>query len=618
MKQVKNNKPFLAYRSFYMPLNTIKQFSNAGYDTICVFPAHTNNSLGTPYSQYPPTWLWYDKIDFTPFDKMIEDIGNKMPDVKILCMIDLNSPCWLEHQLWNSCSDTFNNLGKAVHSSDWLNATEWYLKKFLEYASEHYSDKILAYILACGGTDEWYDYSNGTDSQDRNEAWKKWQISENCTEIADIPSISVREHYSHENFLRDPIKDKTAIDYWKFCNSSIADTILRFASITRKIVGTKPEIGCFYGYILEKELKTLVSCGHLEYEKVLDSNDIDFLISPGTYKDREMGGGSGFLIPAGTARIRGKRLLHECDQRTHTSNNYLTADISLQLTTAWKDEKSTVAGIKRETSLGILNGTHLWWFDMWGDFYQGEAVMNTLSKSKELWEKYNYNVLTDMSEVALIVDPQSTYLVNQEHPRVCEMNRSTRIKLNRLGASFDVYSFNDISKIKNFKRYKFVIFTSMFYVTPEREKILNKYVLCDNRYVLWLYAPGIYLNGSFDIKNCEKFTGIPYKSEELCVKKMEGWTSCYLYDYESLTPKILKELAKSSGVCMTTEKEIPVYANSDMLMVHTAEGGNIELTVNNKYKKATELYTQKSFDIENSSFIYPFSSPDTALFLLSL
>ena len=41
----------LAYRSFHTPLNTIEKFADAGYETICVFPAHTLNSRGTPYSQ---------------------------------------------------------------------------------------------------------------------------------------------------------------------------------------------------------------------------------------------------------------------------------------------------------------------------------------------------------------------------------------------------------------------------------------------------------------------------------------------------------------------------------------------------------------------------------------
>ena len=119
---------FIGYRSFYTPIDTIEKFYNEGYDTVCVFPAHTLNSLGTPYSEYPPTWLWYDKIDFTPFDRMVEDISSVMPGARLLLMIDLNSPAWLEHNNMSS-NDTFMNLGKAIHNPVWMDATERYLKE---------------------------------------------------------------------------------------------------------------------------------------------------------------------------------------------------------------------------------------------------------------------------------------------------------------------------------------------------------------------------------------------------------------------------------------------------------------------------------------------------------
>lgn len=617
MKSKKETESFLAYRSFHMPVNTISKFASAGYDTVCVFPAHTRNSRGTPYSQYDPTWLWYDKIDFSPFDKMIEDISEAMPGARFLCMIDLNSPCWLEHMNAYSCADSFNNLGKAVHNQDWLQATTDYLRTFMKYADEKYGDRVAAYVLACGATDEWYDYSDGTDNAERRRAWREWRMKKGRPDPVDIPPQSVRDRASFEDFLRDPESDGLAMEYWHFCNESIADTILHFAKEAREVVKDRAQIGCFYGYILEKTDHTLVSCGHLEYERVLDSPDIDFLISPGTYRDRPMGGGSGFLIPEGSASVRGKRLLHECDQRTHTSNHFLLPYITLEMPSAWKNERETVAGIKREASLGMINGTHLWWFDMWGDFYQGEAVMDTLAQVRTLWDTYHTDNLSDMSEIAMIVDPESTYMVNQNHPAVKEMNLGTRNKLNRVGAPFDVYSFRDIPKIKDFSRYKLVIFTSLFDISGEKAEIMNQYVLCNDRYVLWMYAPGIYDGTAFAPDHCRKLTGIPYGSEGLSVKKMNGWTSAYLYDYSQLTVEMLKYLAGESGVRITTQEQLPVYARGDMLAVHTAEGKDIKLHVDPKYKSVKELFTGWICSVKEGIFIYPFASPDTALFALS-
>ena len=613
-----NKLPMLAYRSFLAPLNTIEKFAGKGYDTLCAFPAHTVNSRGTPYSPYPPVWKWLDQLDFAPFDQMIHDFSQAMPDAGFICMIDMNSPAWLEHYMAFECCDTFNNLGKAVHNPFWQNTLTSYLKEFLRYADRKYGKRIKAYVLACGATDEWYDYSLGNEDQYRREAWRKWCQKNNLPDPVDIPAISVRERATHDDFLRDPVADKIAVDYWRFCNQTIADTICHFASITRKIVKEKAQIGCFYGYILEKTGRTLVSCGHLEYERVLASPDIDFLISPGTYTAaRTIGGGSGFLIPHGSAAVHGKRLLHECDQRTHTYNPYLTADITLRMKTAWPDEASTVAGLKREASLGLINRTHLWWFDMWGDFYQGEAVMNTLGKVREIWNDHAATPAKDVCEIALIVDPDSTYYLNQEHPDIFEIHCGTRNKMNLIGAPFEVYSFNDIPKIKNFAQYKLIVFNSLFHLTEEKKAILRKYVLKNNRTVLWLGPAGIMDHETYDPENCRFLTGINNPEKETAVVNQKNWNSIFIRDYRKVTPILLKQFAAQSGVLLYSDQEWPVFAEGNLVAVHTASGGMETISVPRKSGMATELFTGKKCQITDGKFKYRFKKPDTALFELS-
>ena len=611
--------PFLAYRSFVTPLNSIARFARADYDTLCVFPAHTVNSRGTPYSAYPPVWKWFDRLDFTPFDQMIYDSSKAMPDADLLCMIDLNSPAWLEHYMAFECCDSFNNLGKAVHNPFWRKAVEDYLQNFLRYADHQYGKRIRAYILACGATDEWYDYSLGTEDQHRRTAWREWCRKNHLPDPVDVPPISVRDHISHEDFLRDPKTDRMAVNYWKFCNESIADTILHLASVTRKIIRGRAQIGCFYGYILEKAGSNLVSCGHLDYERVLDSPDIDFLISPGTYSAaRKIGGGSGFLTPHGTAAVRGKRLLHECDQRTHTYNAFLTPDITLKVNTAWPDEASTVAGLKREASLGLINRTHLWWFDMWDDFYQGEAVMNTLRRIRHIWTDYAGSPAKDVCQVAMIVDPDSTYYLNQDHPDVPRINQGTRNQLNLTGAPFEVYSFNDIPKIKNFGQYRFVVFTSLFHLTPEKKKILKQQVLKDGRTVLWLGPAGVIDNEKYDPGNIRKLTGIAPDAANLTVCKQKNWQSVLCRDYGKISPSVLKQLAGAAGVHLYTAQEWPVYAEGSLLAVHSGSGGLETISLPGmRSGTITELFTGQQFRVENGKFQYPFRQPDTALFDLA-
>ena len=608
-------EPFLAYRSFQTSLNTLARFHKADYHTLCVFPAHTVNSRGTPYSVYPPVWRWFDRLDFTPFDQMVYDASKAMPDAELLCMIDLNSPVWLEHYMADECCDSFNNLGKAVHNPTWRQAVEKYLRDFLRYADQEYGDRIQAYVLACGATDEWYDYSIGSDDRHRRAAWREWCRKKGLPDPVDIPPISVREHISHEDFLCDPKTDRIALNYWKFCNESIADTILHFAAVTREIIRGRALTGCFYGYILEKTGGNLVSCGHLDYERVLDSPDIDFLISPGTYSSaRKIGGGSGFLIPHGSAAVRRKRLLHECDQRTHTYNPYLTPEIMLKSDTAWPDEVSTVAGLKREAALGLIHRTHLWWFDMWNDFYQGEAVMNTLRRIRHIWTAYAGSNAKNVCQVAMIVDPDSTYYLNQDHPDVPQINLGTRNKLNLIGAPFDVYSFNDIPRIKDFASYRLVVFTSLFNLTPEKKKILKQFVFKDGRTVLWLGPAGVIDGEKYNLDNIQKLTGISHDVKDFTTCKQKNWHSVLCRNYQKITPAVLKQFAVSAGVHLYTDREWPVYAEGSLLAIHSGSGGEESIRVPKQSGFVTELFTGKKFAIKNGQIQYRFQKPDTVLF----
>lgn len=608
-------KPFLAYRSFLMPLSTMEKFHAAGYTSLCLFPAHTFNSLGTPYSSYAPIWKWYDRLDFAPWDQMIRDSSGVMPDADILCMIDLNSPLWLEHNKMRECCDSFNNLGKAVHTPAWREAVTDFLNGFLQYTHHRYGSRIKAYILACGSTDEWYDNSEGTDDSHRREAWRKWCCDRGLPDPVDIPPESVRKHITHENFLRDPVSDAAALDYWKFCNESIADAIIYFASIAGKIIGGDAQIGCFYGYILEKR-NNLISCGHLDYERVLDCPYIDFLISPGTYADRRIGGGSGFLIPHGSATVRGKKLLHECDQRTHTYNSHLTTDICLKSNAAWQDECSTVAGLKREAALGLINRTHLWWFDMWGDFYQGEAVMDTMKRIREIWDEYAASPAESCCQIALIVDPESTFYLNQEHPDIPEIHLGTRNKLSRCGAPFEVYSFRDIPEIRNFSNYKLIIFASLFQLTSEKKRILEQYVFKDDRTVLFLGPAGIIDQGKYDHANCRKLTGCPPDAEGIATAQMKGFKSVFIRNYKEVTPAVLRKIAASAGVLLYTDREWPVYAEKKLFAIHTAEGGKEKIRIPYRHAEIRELFTGKKFTAADGCFEYTFQKPDTALFVL--
>ena len=74
---------------------------------------------------------------------------------------------------------------------------------------------------------------------------------------------------------------------------------------------------------------TMVSSGHLAYERLLAAPELDFVMAPIDYMGRGMGQGSTSMTVRESIRLKGKRMLQEMDQRTYTSNRKLTDFIEL-------------------------------------------------------------------------------------------------------------------------------------------------------------------------------------------------------------------------------------------------------------------------------------------------
>ena len=174
----------------------------------------------------------------------------------------------------------------------------------------------------------------------------------------------------------------------------IADAILHFAKEARSMLGGKKEIGVFFGYYMLSDSK-LVSFGHLDYERVFASPNIDFVIGPGTYSDRMIGGGTGPQLVHGTALRYGKRYLHEIDHRTH------------YVAKTWKTQEEDEAGLKREAAFALVNHASHWWFDMWGGWYQNKETRQLIGPLQKLWEAYGNDRAPSVAQTLLVADPKA-------------------------------------------------------------------------------------------------------------------------------------------------------------------------------------------------------------------
>ncbi len=129
-----------------------------------------------------------------------------------------------------------------------------------------------------------------------------------------------------------------------------------------------------------------------------------------------------------------------------------------------------------------------------------------------------------------------------------------------------------------------------------------------------MYAPGISNGRDLDITRVKELTGTSFNTPGITKVQHNGWVSVYSPDYDTVTPKILKQIASEVQVTIYCSDEIPVFANEKLVAIHTAEGGRKAITLPVNSKEVRELYTGKTIPVYNHEFIYNFSTPDTALF----
>ncbi len=596
-----------AYRSFNPELQTVKVFADFGVDWVCIYPSNTLNSLGMPYSVYGPTWLGLDQYDFGPLDQEILQLQAANPRVQIICMIDLNTPAWFERRC--QADDSFWRLGKVASLSVWREATRNYLQEFLRHTEAHYSDAIRAYMICAGGTCEWQERSFGDESASRRAGFRQWAIEQGLPDPVDIPPASVRDHISHD-LLRDPSEDAAALLYWRFCHWQVGDAILYLAGAAREIIDRRAELGLFYGYTLEYGPGRLVSEGHLDYERVFASPDIDFSVSPGSYRHRQIGGTSPFLVPVGTLKQRGKAFIQELDQRTHTSKR--PAPWYSVAFDAWKDETETVTGLRREFSFCLTEDVSFWWFDMWGGFYDTQAARDALAQCKQIWDEAQTQTYASAAEVALIVDPDSAIYLDQNNQRIDAFNSGLAHTLHHTGAPHRAFSWGDLPEL-DLSPYRLVIFPYLFVMDEQRRRLLEAKVFCDNRTVLWLYRPGVVCDGRYDEDAMERLTGVSIQSEGITTCPRDGWTSVVAPD-PKLSPAELREIARAAGVHIYSDTDEPLYASRRHVALHSATGGARRIALPRVCKSVTELFSGRVVGRDVSEIEDDLPTPSTVLY----
>lgn len=603
---------WFGFNTYAPNAETLRQFTKAGVNTVVCFPSNVLSMPGVPYNNaYPPIWNGPGKYDFGCLDRQISDKLAVNPKAKFIFFLDLNTPTW-----WcrlRKTNDSFDELGRMAASEVWRQDTREYLQAVLRHLESQHKDVIVAYFLAGGSTIEWLDRSYGEESRTRRQAWRQWMIRRGQPDPIDIPPASVRDHVSHGPF-RDPVDDALAINYWKFSNALIADTILYYAAATQEVVKHRVPLGLCYGYIMELAGGLLYQ-GHLDFDRVYASRDLDWFISPGSYHDRQLGGAGGFMVPISSIQHHGKGFLMSMDHRTHTARGVTLLGKAVPgHESGFTDEAASIAGLRREFSLRLISGVSTYWFDLFGHWFEGEGIFDSITQMRKLWDRLALPRETSVAQVAVLVDAESMYYFDPKAKLCADLLSKQRYGLFRMGTPYDLYSFGDLATL-DLSRYKLVFLPNLFVVDAKRRELLRKKVCTGGKTVLWGYSPGIIADGKYDPGQVEKLTGIPWEAKELTTRQMDGWRSVYS-PQPNVPAGVLRTLARDAGVHLYCEAEEPLYANQRLIALHTITGGPRTVVLPKPCRRVVELFSGRVVGERVSRFTDTLAPPCTVLYEL--
>ncbi len=508
-------------------------------------------------------WKDYDTFDFTEFDASVYDIMAVNGDAKIMLCITLWAPNWWmklpenqgelviqnyrdkEQNTDSGYSESSKSLGASFSSVKFRSESSVALTKLINHVkAQTYYNKLFAFQICAGATYEWMVFQTGTleSSVDYSEASQKgfetylrnkyktqaalrsaWNDNTVTFASAKIPTSVERDPNGQGGAIfYDPQKDQKLIDFNLYLSDEGATTLLTYAEIVKTLTDNEKIVGAFNGYMWTQSGSDANGKIHSAFNRLLNSDYLDFFISPLAYSERYLGQASTFMPVIDSILAHGKMYIAEVDHRTSLESSYSSNQdydgsqgISTGKTYTTND---TVLQYRRDLIQCLTQGVGLWFFDMRGNWLGDDQFYQAIMDMKTEFDySYSFTNRSVQNEVAVIVG-EETYAnttfsgFNAVYHLNNYLYRVQRTALNAMGTGYDVYSMSDLTDGVISDEYKVYIMLSPVEVTAEESKAIDTYLKKDGHTIVWVYACG-YSNGTtLDVANISALTGITVKA----------------------------------------------------------------------------------------------------------
>ena len=613
-----NDEPIVpcGYMSYHIEKADYRSFLECGYKLIFV-PVYAGDRGINPMSGIRPFysgfWVGEDRYDFSVVEANLKKViaDHEPGEIWIIPRVMVEPPSFWEDAHPDELCRDFS--GKSVHqsySSDiWLQDTKKAMMALQDFFVESNLDRyIMGWQLACGWTEEFMrpmihsmqltDYSQTSVSAWRrylNEKYRNiealnqaWAASYHGFEEIAVPSPAERV-YRADGESQYPI---AVAEYNKLRSVETATALITLARYAKEILGGKRVVGAFYGYAGTR-------FGHDAIDLVLRSKDVDFLASPFSYNTQRALGTDWSLQGAlGSARLHHKLWFTECDVRTH-----LSRPISISMPHAnpigntmydgpiWygpDDEEMSIHQMRKAFAKTMSMSAGMWWFDMWGGWFQTDAYMDTVKKSLALYRSQRNE--SSVAKVAIVYDTyaQGAHANNASWEGILQAASMS-------GASYEQFSLTDLERL-DMRQYRAVVLCNVRGTVPALAAWKNSH-----RSIV--YVASASENDEGKLCACEGGR----------VRVGPAYQEYFFSDVPS--PQALREAFLTAGAHIYTFNNDIVYAFGKMVALHAASDGEKRIFLPEK-SKVVDAYTGERMVPCDHFFDFSMKKGETRIFII--
>ncbi len=383
-------------------------------------------------------------------------------------------------------------LGIALH---YLQTAEWFYPQTNEFMD--YSPANLAAFRA------WLKQTYRREKTLR----KAWNSTEVTFNNAEFPTPEEREAAAWGPF-RDPAKHQAAMDMQRFQSELIAETIAHFAGVVKDVTDGRSLMATFYGYCLELNNngpRALAHSGHLAFARILECPDVDLILAPYSYFQRELGQPGHFHLPVDSVALHGKLAIMEEDSYTHLAQEPPKGITAPGWNNRTKSLPETLSLSRRNYGNFLTHRCGLWFFDLlsdgrWNDktFWNSTALLRRMAA--ELRSEGPFR-----PEVAFLVNEKAVPLLRSTtHPYLLHSLSYWRAELARIGTPVGYYLQSDLPRLPD--SVKVLILANPYVLTRPEARLLDD-LLERGGTVIYTYAVDVMGDGAPDAARVSKATG---------------------------------------------------------------------------------------------------------------